>query len=91
MTEKLVTVATYFFGHEAHFARTVLESRDIWAVVANEHSSRLSPFTIHGVGGVKLQVRESDFERAAELLQELESAEVLPPEDPPPDPPEPIG
>ena len=83
MTEKLVTVATFMLAHEAHLARTLLESEDIWAVVADDHINSLAPFLIPMTGGIKLQVRETDKARAEEILERFEDAE-LPPESPEP-------
>ena len=86
MTEKLVTVATFAFPHEAHLARTRLDSEEIWAFVADEHINRLAPFLLRVMGGIKLQVREEDEARATALLDSIDFSE-----DSPPDPPEPIG
>ena len=82
MTEKLVTVATFMLAHEAHLARTLLESEDIWAFVADDHINSLAPFLIPMTGGIKLQVRGADAARAKEILDRLEDSELPPPEPP---------
>ena len=79
MTEKLVTVATFLLAHEAHLARTLLESEEIWAVVADDHINSLAPFLIPMTGGIKLQVRGADAARATEILAALEDDEETPP------------
>ena len=83
MPEKLVTITTFHFPHEAHLVRTRLESEEIEAFVADEHTARIMPFFGPAIGWIKLQVRESDEERAKEILARLELEEGLPPEQPP--------
>ena len=80
MTEKLVTVATFAFPHEAHLARTYLESEEIWSFVADEHINRLAPFLLRVMGSIKLQVREEDEARATAALDRIDLSEDLPPD-----------
>ncbi|HKV11982.1 MAG TPA: DUF2007 domain-containing protein [Thermoanaerobaculia bacterium] len=68
--EKLVTVETFSTPWEAQLARARLESEGIHCVVADESFARLYCGLSNALGGVKLQVREEDAPRAAELLQE---------------------
>ena len=61
MVEKLVTIATYSNPIEANLAKLKLASEDIDCFLAGEHA-----VAVYGgiVGEVKLQVRQSDVERA---------------------------
>ncbi|MFQ5926415.1 MAG: DUF2007 domain-containing protein [Terriglobia bacterium] len=70
MPEKLVTIATFSQPIEAHLAKTKLESEEIQCFVADEHTTRMFRFFSPFIGGIKLQVRESDVERAMEILQQ---------------------
>ncbi|HEV8581051.1 MAG TPA: DUF2007 domain-containing protein [Thermoanaerobaculia bacterium] len=66
---RLVTVETFSSGWEAQLARACLEAEGIHAIVADEHFFRLYGALSSTLGGVRLQVRPEDFERASELLR----------------------
>jgi hypothetical protein len=66
---KLVTIETFSSAWEAQLARACLEAEGIHAVVADEHFFRLYGALTSTLGGVRLQVRPGDHERAAELLR----------------------
>ncbi len=65
--ETLVTVGAYASPWEAQIARACLEAEGVESVIADEHLGRLWCATT--VGGIKLNVREDDATRAAELLR----------------------
>lgn len=67
--EKLVTVQTFASPWEAELARACLETEGIHAVIADEHFFRLYGALSHTMGGMRLQVRPEEAERAAELLR----------------------
>jgi len=67
--EHLVTVETYSSAWEAQLDRARLEAEGIHAIVADEHFFRLYGALSNTLGGVRLQVRPGDSERAAELLR----------------------
>jgi hypothetical protein len=67
--ERLVTVETFSSPWQAQLARACLESEGIHAVVADEHFFRLYGALSGTMGGVKLQVRPEEAQRAAELLR----------------------
>lgn len=66
---QLITVETFSSAWEAQLARACLEAEGIHAVVADEHFFRLYGALTNTLGGVRLQVRPGDCERAAELLR----------------------
>jgi hypothetical protein len=66
--ESLVTVATFSFPWEAELARARLASEGVEAMVTDEHLSRL--YCANMVGGIKLQVRSDEADRAVVLLRE---------------------
>jgi hypothetical protein len=68
---KLVTVATYFQHSDALLARMRLEASGIECVLIDEHLCRIDWGLAPALGGIKLQVREEDAARAAELLHEI--------------------
>ena len=46
-----------------------LAAEDIYCFLKDEHSVIMQPYLANAMGGVKLQVREEDVERAVEVLQ----------------------
>lgn len=66
---RLVTVGTFSSAWEAQLARACLEGEGIHAIVADEHFFRLYSALSSTLGGVRLQVRREDSDRAAELLR----------------------
>jgi hypothetical protein len=67
MVEKLVTIATYSNPIDANLAKLKLASEDIDCFLAGENA-----VAVYGsiVGTVKLQVRQSDVQRATEALNQ---------------------
>ena len=66
--EKLVTVASFSAAYEAHLAKGLLESNGIAAFVADDHFVSTYWFLSNAVGGVKVQVAETDVEEALRVL-----------------------
>lgn len=67
--EDLVTIAAFSYPIEAHLARTMLEREGIRVFVADEYTVTVNWLYSNLVGGVKLQVRESDRAAAVEVLE----------------------
>jgi hypothetical protein len=67
--EKLVTVETFSSSWEAQLARACLEAEGVHSVIADEHFHRLYSALSSTLGGVRLQVRPEDADRAAEMLR----------------------
>ncbi|HID57149.1 TPA: DUF2007 domain-containing protein [Candidatus Poribacteria bacterium] len=68
MPEKLVTIATFDNPFKAHLVKSRLESSGIKCFLSDEFVVTVNRLYSNAVGGVKLQVKESDLERAIELL-----------------------
>jgi Putative prokaryotic signal transducing protein len=68
--EHLVTVATFNTETEFLLARTRLESADIECFVQDENMSRIGGWHSPVLGGIKLQVWESDAQDALAILRE---------------------
>ncbi len=71
-TEKLVTIAQYNHGTEAHIARCHLESMEIECYIQDEVLNSVDWLYSIAMGGVKLQVKSSDVEHAKEILEQRE-------------------
>lgn len=68
MDDELVTIATFSLVQEALFAKGLLESNDIEVFLADEVMTRVYFPAV--LGGVRLQVRREDAEKASALLAE---------------------
>jgi len=68
--DKFVTVLTAMYGSEIAVIRGRLESEGITCFAKDELTVQVNPFYSNAIGGVKLQVRESDLNRAIEILKE---------------------
>jgi hypothetical protein len=68
--EKFITVLTATYGYEIAVIRGRLESEGIACFVKDELTVQVNPFYSNAIGGVKLQVRESDLNQALEILKE---------------------
>ena len=66
----LITIASYSFPFEAHIARSRLESEEIPAFVADEHTINMQWLYSNALGGVRLQVPEEFVDAAIEILNE---------------------
>jgi len=67
--ERLVTIARFNNPVEAHLVRTKLESEGIDCAVIDEIRGSTGWQYAIAIGGVRLQVNESDAQRALEILQ----------------------
>lgn len=65
----LVQVATYGYLHEAELAAGALEAAGIESMVRDEFVAGVRPHLTFTDGGVRLFVRASDRDRAAEVLE----------------------
>lgn len=65
-----ITVITFIYPHEAHIAKSVLESEDIPVFIKDELTAQVNNFYSTAIGGVKVQVPETEKEKAIELLRE---------------------
>jgi hypothetical protein len=66
--EDLVTVAAFADVAEAQLAMERLELEGILAFVADAMTSGVMPFLTSATGGVRVQVKPEDAERAREIL-----------------------
>lgn len=68
MSEQLVTIATFTTAIVADLARTRLESEGIECFLADEYTGGQPGSPYFTVVGVRLQVRDTDAQRAIEIL-----------------------
>lgn len=68
MKKKLVTVATFSQAIEAHLIKSKLEWENIECTLADENIVNINWLYSNAVGGVKLQVKESDVKKALDII-----------------------
>lgn len=65
-----ITLTTFTFPTEAHVAKGFLEANGIESYLKDEMTVQVNNFYSNAIGGVKLQVAETDYERGIQLLRE---------------------
>jgi predicted RNA-binding Zn-ribbon protein involved in translation (DUF1610 family) len=63
-------VATFREAYQAYLGKGKLEAEGISSIVVDEYLVGINWMYSQAIGGVKLQVPEADYERAADLLKE---------------------
>jgi len=66
--EKIVTIRSYSFHNESLIDKAKLESAGIPCMLVDENTILVQPFYSNAIGGIKLQVNESDVEQALQVL-----------------------
>lgn len=77
MMEQFVTVYTFNYPHEAYVIKGRLESEGIQVFLKDENTVQAYNFLSNALGGVKLQVRESDVKEALEIINENFPDEII--------------
>jgi len=71
-----ITILTFTYPHEAHLAKVKLESEGIEVQITDEMTVQVHNFYSNAIGGVKLLVRETDLQKANQIL--IDSGYVKP-------------
>lgn len=66
--DKLVTVVTFTFPSQGYLANSYLQANGIETFLKDEMTVQVKNFNSMAVGGLKIQVRESDYDTAYNLL-----------------------
>ena len=72
MSEELVTIKTFFYDHETLFYEPLLKSAGIDYLLKDQKTVAIDPLISNAIGGIKLQVKRSDVQRAAAVINEIE-------------------
>lgn len=77
---KLKMLLNFTYPSEAYIAKSHLDAEGIDCFITNENLLTINPLLSNAVGGVKLMVREEDYERAKEILEapEIDSGDWNP-------------
>ncbi len=69
---ELITIKTFQNSIDAHILMSRLENEDIKCFIFDENVVTLNPLYSVAVGGIKLKINESDFERAKIVISDIE-------------------
>lgn len=72
MATRLVTIKTFYYDHETLLYEPQLRSAGIYYMLKDHKTVTIDPFLSAALGGIKLQVKEDDVERAMALIKEIE-------------------
>jgi len=73
---KLIAIRSYDDYISAHLMMGRLKEESITCFLKDEHSVTIGPFLSNIIGGIKLLVPESEFEKALELLNQFEKGQT---------------
>lgn len=68
--QTLVTIKSFLTSAEANMMQSLLDSEGFYSFLKDENSVVTAPYLANAIGGVKLQVREEDVEKAIQILKE---------------------
>ena len=71
MTDRIITVATFMFPTEAYSLMARLEEEGIECFLGDENIVAVQPFLSNAVGGVKVNIKEIDSEKALLIFKQL--------------------
>jgi Putative prokaryotic signal transducing protein len=71
------TIATFWKTEEAHLLRLRLGEAGIPVFLQDEHITQLHPWRAAAIGGVRVQVADSDFDEAQGILSEHEIQPIV--------------
>ncbi len=69
----LVTIKTFFYDHETILYEPKFQAEGIEYFLKDQKTVAIDPLVSNAIGGIKLQVREKDEERARKLVAEIEA------------------
>ena len=72
MEEEFRVLKTFYNPLDAHITKGLLESNGIEAFIFDENMVYVNPILTTAIGGVKLLVRNTDFENATTLIYEVD-------------------
>ena len=67
--ENWSTIITFDKIHEAHLAKGYLESEGVDCIIMDELTVQVNNFYANAIGGVKVVVKNEDFERGIQILK----------------------
>lgn len=69
----LITIKTFSYDHETLIYEPKFQAEGIEYFLKDQKTVAIDPLVSNAIGGIKLQVRAEDVERARELVAEIEA------------------
>ena len=69
----LVTIKTFFYDHETILYEPRFQAEGIEYFLKDQKTVAIDPLVSNAIGGIKLQVRVEDEQRAKALVEEIEA------------------
>lgn len=63
------TIITFTYPNEAHIAKEYLAFEGIKAIIRDEMTAQVNNFYSNAIGGVKVTVNASEYQRGLEILK----------------------
>jgi hypothetical protein len=73
-TQDLVVIRTFDTVLQAYMLKNLLESYDVYCILADEHFITNYPLMSIGVGGIKLKVLDDDVQKSLAIIEQFESS-----------------
>ncbi len=73
MNDNYKILAVFEYSTEAHVTKSKLDSEGLQTLLMDEKTIDTDPLVSNAIGGVKLLVHKNDFEKAAEIYNEIRS------------------
>lgn len=67
----LVTIAVFANAFNAHVLQGRMKAEGIECYIQDEHTIQTNPFYTNAIGGIKLQVKDTDVQQSVLLLHSL--------------------
>lgn len=69
--DEIVLLHVFASDADAHIVQGILQEHGIPTIIDNEIFSRIYPLPFSSVGGLRMMVRDCDYQQAMELLSTL--------------------
>ncbi len=76
MNDEWIVVRNCFLLEEALVVKSVLEADGVEVLIPDEHTLGAQPFYTNALGGARVMVRSTDFDRARAVLEAFGAAEA---------------
>lgn len=67
----MITIATFASATDAHIAQGILDENGIQSIITDETSAQVLSIPF-GIGGIRVQVNDEDFDKAQEIIKQLD-------------------
>lgn len=71
MDSNLILLERFTWAHEYNILKTILESNGIEVFMRDELTINVDPLLSYAIGGIKMYVKESDFETASKIVKDF--------------------